>query len=255
MAQSRKTAPRGKNANVVTNAKSSKTGFYVIIAIAAVIGIALLSYVSQQSAKHRLITLDPNLPPVTSSGYVLGSPNAPVELVEFGDFECPGCSDFSQMVEPDIRQAYINTGKVRLRFIDFPLNIHRNTLNASNAAACADEQGKFWEMHDVLFATQHLWNGEATSDPDKVIKEQAKQIPGIDMSKLNECIDSRRMLPKVQAHQKLGNDRGVNGTPTFIYQNNQLEMPRTFSAFQHFLDSVLVASPKTDTAKKPAAKK
>jgi protein-disulfide isomerase len=253
MAQPRKTAPRGKNANVVTNAKSSKTGFYVIIVLVVVIGIALLSYLSQQSSKRRLITLDPNLPPVTSSGYVLGSPTAPVELVEFGDFECPGCSDFAQMVEPDIRQAYVNTGKVRFRFIDFPLNIHQNTLNASNAAACADEQGKFWEMHDLLFATQHLWNGEATSNPDKVIKDQAKQISGLDVSKLGECMDSRRMMAKVQAHQKLGNDRGVGSTPTFIYQNNQLEMPRSFGAFQHFLDSVLVVV--KDTAKKPAAKK
>jgi protein-disulfide isomerase len=252
MAQPRNTAPRGKKANVVTNAKSSKTGFYVIIVIAVVIGVALLSYLSQQSAKRRLITLDPNLPPVTSAGYVIGNPKAPVELVEFGDFECPGCSDFAQMVEPDIRQAYVNTGKVRFRFIDFPLNIHRNTLNASNAAACADEQGKFWEMHDVLFATQHLWNGEATSNPDGVIKDLAKQIPGIDTGKLNECIDSRRMLPKVQAHQKLGNDRAVSGTPTFVFENNQLQMPRTFSAFQHFLDSVIVAR---DTTKKPAAKK
>ena len=220
MAQNRKTA-MGRNGKVVTSAKSSKKSFYIGLAAAAVVGIAALSYITGQAAKKRIITLDPNLPPVSSQGYVMGSPTASVELIEFGDFECPGCADYSEMKEPDIRKEYVSTGKIRFRFIDTPLNIHRNTLNASNAAACADEQGKFWEMHDMIFATQHLWNAQATSDPDSHLKSLARQITGIDGSKFDECVSSRRMVPKVQAHLKLANDRGINGTPTFILGSQQ----------------------------------
>ena len=220
MAQNRK-ATRGQNANVVSSSKGSKKTFYVILAVAAVAGIATLSYLASASASKRIITVDPNLPPVTSQGYVMGSPNALVELVEFGDFECPACGQFAEFVEPEIRNEYVNTGKIRFRFIDLPLNIHRNTLNASNAAACADEQGKFWEMHDLLFATQYDWAAQQNSDPDKHFKALAKRVTGLDAAKFDECLDSRRMMPKVQAHLKIATDRGVSGTPTFLLGNRQ----------------------------------
>src|SRR4051812_15095442 len=136
MAQNRKTV--GKHANAVASSKSSKKTFFIGLGVAAVAGIAALSYITSQAAKNRIITVDPNLPAVTSAGYVLGSPAAKVELVEHGDFECPGCGQYAELVEPEIRQAYVNTGKIRVRFIDYPLPAHKNTLNASNAAACAD---------------------------------------------------------------------------------------------------------------------
>jgi protein-disulfide isomerase len=223
MAQNRKTT-KGKTAGVVSSSKGSKKSFYVILALAAFIGIATLSYLSSQGAKNRIIALDPNLPPVTSQGYLLGNPSAPLEIIEFGDFECPQCERFTSITEPDLRSQYINTGKVRFRFIDFPLNIHRNTVNASVAAACADEQGKFWEMHDQIFATQHEWNGEATSNPDKHFKAIARRITGLDGTKFDDCVDTRRTLPKVQAHLKLANDRQVNSTPTFVIGNRQYQI-------------------------------
>ena len=80
-----------------------------------------------------------------SAGYTIGNANAPVEVTEFGDFECPACGHFATLTEPDIRKRYVSTGKVLWRFVDFPLTMHRNTWHASRAAACADEQGKFWE--------------------------------------------------------------------------------------------------------------
>ena len=251
MAQKRTTDGR-KGAGVVSSSKGSKKPFYTLIAVAAIAGIATLSYMSSQAGKNRIIALDPNLPPVTSQGYVLGSPTAPIELIEFGDFECPSCANFAQLTEPDIRAQYVNTGKVRFRFIDFPLGIHRNTLNASNAAACADEQGKFWEMHDLIFATQHEWNGQVSTNPDKHMKELGRRISGLDGGKLDECIDSRRMLPKIQSHLKLGVDRGANGTPTFVVGSNIINLPRNaFDEFQRYFDGLLA---KGDTTKASAKK-
>jgi protein-disulfide isomerase len=188
----------------------------------------------------------------------MGSPSAKVELVEHGDFECPGCGQYAELVEPEIRQLYVNTGKIRTRFIDFPLvGAHKNTLNASNAAACADEQGKFWEMHDLLYGTQYLWsalvNGSESSDPDKHFRKIARQIPGLDGAKFDECLSSRRMMPKVQAHLKLGEARGVNGTPTFFVGNQQFGN-LSVTDLKKVLDNALAAAnaaPAGPPAKKP----
>jgi protein-disulfide isomerase len=248
MAQNRKSA-KGKNANVVGASKGSKKSFYIILAVAAVAGIALLSYLANQTSKNRIITVDPNLPAVTSQGYVMGSPTAPVELIEFGDFECPACGQFAEFTEGDIRSEYVNTGKIRFRFIDLPLNIHQNTLNASNAAACGDEQGKFWEMHDLLFSTQYQWNSQTTNDPDKHFRELARRITGLDAAKFDECLSSRRMMPKVQSHLKIATDRGVGSTPTFLLGNREFRsMPIT--EFRKVLDAAIAAATPA-TTKKP----
>jgi protein-disulfide isomerase len=237
MAQNRKTTTK-KSATVVTSSKTSRKPFYIGLALVAVLGVAGLSYATTQSAKSRIITLDPSLPPVTSQGYVLGNPNAAVELVEFGDFECPACGSYAELAEADVRARYVNTGKVRFRFIDFPLAGHQNTLNASNAAACADEQGKFWEMHDLIYSTQNEWNG----------------ITGIDAAKFDDCLDTRRMLPKVQSHLKLANDRGIASTPTFIIGNKQYQLRNGDQASQvaEWLDAALAAAaPAPAAPKKP----
>jgi protein-disulfide isomerase len=244
MAQNRK--PAGKSTSAVASTKSSKKTFYIGLAVAAVVGIAALSYMTSQAAKNRIITVDPNLPSVASQGYTLGSPDAKVELVEHGDFECPGCGHFAELTEPDVRAEYINTGKVRFRFIDFPLiNAHRNTLNASNAAACADEQGKFWDMHDRLYGTQDQWSsltgGPESANPDKHFRALARQINGLDAAKFDECLASRRNLAKIQAHLKLGEARGVNGTPTFFLGNQQFGNV-AISTMRDVLDKALAAA-------------
>lgn len=254
MAQNRKTA--GKHGSVVTSSKKSMKTFYIGLGAAAIVGIAVLSYITNQAAKKRIITVDPNLPSVESQGYVMGSPTAKVELVEHGDFECPGCGQYAELVEPEIRQQYVNTGKIRVRFIDFPLiGAHKNTLNASTAAACADEQGKFWEMHDLIYGTQYLWSalvgGSESGDPDKHFRKIARQIPGLDGAKFDECLSSRRTLAKVQAHLKLGEARGVNGTPTFFVGNQQFGNLST-TQLKKVLDDALAAA---DSPSKPAMKK
>jgi len=252
-----------KGATVVASSQGSKRGFYLVIAVVAIGGIAGLSYVATHNSAPPPIVLDRSAPSVASAGYVLGSPDAKVELTEFGDFECPACEKFSELTEADLRAKYVTTGKVRFRFIDFPLiNVHRNTLNASVAAACADEQGKFWEMHDMLYVRQPDWNGEATNNPDKAIKAFAPTIPGLDAKKFNECLDTRKTLPKVQAHMKLAEERQVGQTPTFAIGNVQFvfeDRPSPLEQLSIRLDSALkaaeapVAKGKTDTkaAKKP----
>ena len=141
--------------------------FLGLLVIVALVGVAGLGYVLTRPAAKAL-TVDPNIPPGTAEGYLMGKPDAPVQVIEFGDFECPGCGQFANVTEPDVRTRLIATGIVAFRFFDFPLTqIHRNTWSAHIAASCAADQNKFWEMHDRLFDGQGEWNGEATTNPLK----------------------------------------------------------------------------------------
>src|SRR5579862_1925080 len=160
MASKRVEPGRGRNPGVVKAAKQPNRGFYLIIAVVAIAGIGALTYVATNKGSSTASPIDTTLAPVQSNGYVTGNANARVEVIEFGDFECPVCSQWAVAQEPDVRKRVVNPGTARFRFVDFPLQMHANTWNASRAAACADEQGHFWEFHDALFQTQDQWQGE-----------------------------------------------------------------------------------------------
>jgi protein-disulfide isomerase len=256
MANNRVEPGRGPRSGVVKGAKKGQKRnrtFFLLIAVLAVGGIAALTYFSTQKPVANTSQVDPNLPEVQSNGYALGSPQAPLEVMEFGDFECPGCGRFAEIIEPDVRTNLINTGKIRFRFIDFPLPMHQNTWNASRAAACADVQGKFWEMHDVLYGNQDQWNGEVTNNPDKVIKGLAPKIPGLDTKAFDKCVDTKATQAKIQAHKKLGDERQVEGTPTFIFGTTKvfLQGGWSYDLFKAYVDSALA---KQDSAKKSIVK-
>jgi protein-disulfide isomerase len=121
--------------------------------------------------------------------------------------------------------------------------MHPNTWNASRAAACADEQGKFWEMHDAIFANQDHWDGAATSNPDKVLKQIGDQIVP-DKSKFNQCVDTKATQAKIQAHWKLGMARNVNGTPTLVIGDKQIAQALPYDQFKQLVDSALAKSGK-----------
>ena len=164
-------SPRGKT---VRRARS-KAPFFAVLAAIVVVAVAFIAYQGRQTATPA-ITVDPNTPLPKAEGYLIGSPTAPVQVLEFADFECPACMSFATLTEPDVRKRLIETGKVSMRYLDYPLSMHPNTWSASNAAACANEQGKFWEMHDQLFNTQDKWDGRATNRPKPFLKQLAGNI-------------------------------------------------------------------------------
>jgi protein-disulfide isomerase len=261
MATKRVETGRGRKAGVVKSTKQpANRAFYLIIVIIAVVGIASLAYLSTRSKTSRVVAFDSSLPKVESQGYVMGSPNAPLEVTEFGDFECPQCGRFATLTEPDIRTRLVSTDTIRWRYIDFPLDMHRNTWNASIAAACADEQGRFWEMHDAIFAAQDQWNGEATSNPNKVLKQIGEPLVA-DKAKFDQCIDDQRTKPKVQAHYQLAIARKLPGTPSFIIGDQQISEFLTYDDFKKLVDQQLAkikanpASSSTDSTKAAPLKK
>lgn len=236
----------------VSPKKKSNTGFLVVIgALLAVGGAVLYSTLQNKPAP---IELPKDAPAMKAEGYLRGNPNAPITIVEFADFECPGCGQFATIQGPDIKARIVDAGLANFRFYDFPLtSIHQNTLFAHLAAACADDQGKFWEMHDQLFMNQPDWSTQATSNPRKVIEAYATAV-GLDMAAYNSCMDAQKHLGRIQANAKEGESRGVNSTPTIIVGNKVYPGGLTSDGLKQLVDSLTAAgagAAPADTAGKP----
>ena len=246
---------RGRGKNVVKqSAKKSQSSFYALLGlVAAVFGIFIVYQITKPKAPEST-AVDPSVPLPKAEGYLLGRADAPVQVLEFADFECPACGQFYVLTEPDVRQRLIETGEINYRFLDFPLPGHKNTWPASHAAACANEQGKFWEMHDQIFMGQDKWNGEATSRPKGVFKDFSKAI-GLDVAKWETCYDDQKFLRNIQANRAEAEKRRVASTPTFIIGSKMVAGSISYDKFKAYVDSakaeVAAAAPAaTDTAKK-----
>jgi protein-disulfide isomerase len=222
-------------------------GFRLAIIGVILAGIAILTVVAMRSRGSGPITLDPNLTPVTSEGYVIGSPDAPIEVIEFLDFECPACAMFGTLTAPDVKQRYVNTGQIRYRVFDFPLPQHQNAWTASLAAACADDQGKFWEMHDEIFMNQDRWATEATRNPLGVLEPGARRI-GLDVGSWRECVQDRRHQARIQAHMDVAGRYGVQSTPSFVIGGRLIPGALSFDRFRQHVDEALAAAAAGQTA-------
>ena len=221
---------------MVKSAQSGgKRAFYMSVAVLLVGGIGALSYMSTRPTGARI---DTTLAPIPNQGHVIGSDSAPVEVVEFGDFECPGCGSFANLTEPDVRARLVFTGLIRFRYMDFPLSGHRNTRAAHLAAWCAGEQGKFWEMHDAIFQNQDRWNGETTRRPEKVLGGLARQV-GVGMEQYDACVDSGKYMPQITANAQEGARRGVGGTPTFFFGKRVYPEPISYDGFKAYVDTMI----------------
>lgn len=206
--------------------------FPAILIGVAVAGVGILGWVVSRPAQS--VALDPSLPAVAAAGIVKGNADAPVEIVEFADFECPGCGYFATVTGPDVMQRLVATGEVRFRFMDFPLDMHPNAVSAHNAAHCADEQGKFWEMHDLIFNEQDRWNTAATKSPKKVLERIAGNA-GLDVAAWSECFDSGRKLPLIAANRREGERLRVNSTPSFIIGGQLISGAQSYDQIRQFV--------------------
>jgi protein-disulfide isomerase len=143
---------------------------------------------------------------------VLGSADATITLIEFTDYQCPFCSRHYTQTYGQIKKDYIDTGKVKLVVRDYPLGFHPHAQKASEATECADEQGKFWEMHDKLFATQDTWS--PLQDAVSTFKQYAAELK-LNTSTFDTCLDSGAMASEVNKDMTDGQSAGIDGTPGF----------------------------------------
>jgi protein-disulfide isomerase len=176
------------------------------------------------------IALRPPKIEVAAEGPSKGPAAAPVTIIEFSDFECPYCSKAEETVTQVLKQY---GDKVRLVYRDFPLPFHPNAQKAAEAAQCAGDQGKYWEMHEKLFANQKAL---AVAD----LKGHAKGL-GLDPAKFDKCLDSGDKAKVVGDHRKAGEKVGVTGTPAFFVNGYQLTGAQPIDAFKEIIDQELAS--------------
>jgi protein-disulfide isomerase len=235
---------------------NSAQRFYVVLALVVVVGALFIVRAARAPRARANVTTAP-ITPAKAEGYLLGNANAPVQIMEFADFECPACGNFAVITEPDVRNRIVNAGLASYRFFDFPLPMHKNTMAASNAAACAADQGKFWEMHDQLFHNQPEWNTEATDNPKKIFLGYAKEM-GINTDTWEKCFDEQAHQSRILANQEEGIRRKVQSTPTFVIGTRMIPGSMSYDVFKAYVDSAAKdapAAPKLDTAATKATTK
>ncbi len=223
-----------QTARKATPAKSPYRFFYWILVAIALVGIAALVFSVVRARAGGSAAMTPvkmdstNLSAINAKAapQVLGQASAPVKLVEFADYTCPYCGQWAAQVQPQLIHDFVNTGKLQIVFYDFPLGSegeHKYSFLAARAGRCAAEQGKFWEMHDVLFGRQSEWSFAAAA-PVKQFEEYAKGV-GVDPAKFNPCLESDRYADAVTASHMLGEQLGVDSTPTIIINEKRLSDP------------------------------
>ncbi|MBU0530461.1 MAG: DsbA family protein [Candidatus Aenigmatarchaeota archaeon] len=169
---------------------------------------------------------------LTDNDPMKGDANAPITIVEFSDFQCPFCSRFYTDAYPRIIQEYVDTGKAKIVYRDFPLtSLHPQAQPAAEASECANEQGMFWEFHDKIFENQGSMSPEA-------YKQWAADI-GLNTEQFNSCFDSGKYRSEVQKDLADGQAAGVSGTPTFFINGQKLVGAQPFEAFKAVIDNSL----------------
>jgi protein-disulfide isomerase len=192
--------------------------FYVVFGAVAVIGLGALAYLT---TRPQTVSIPANVtiqPSDTSGfrGYLKGSPDAPVEITEFADYQCPFCQTFATLQMPTIEERLIKTGRLRWRYRDFPLQQHPFSRLAAHSAACADEQGKYWEQHNRIYEGQAEW--AAARDAGPLFRRYA-QADGLDLGRYDACMKAGKYAGRIQASLDEGIQAGVNSTPTLLVGN------------------------------------
>ena len=172
---------------------------------------------------------------------ILGNPNAPITIVEFGDYQCHQCHNWFVNTKPMIMRDYIETGKANLVFVDFAF-LGKDSPKAAQATYCADDQNKYWEYHGTLYTSQEskIDNGWANTERLKAFAFSLN----LDMELFNECLDSDKYSKRIQYNSQQARDNGVNGTPGFFivgpdYNQKQIGGAQPFSVFKSVLDSMV----------------
>jgi protein-disulfide isomerase len=179
----------------------------------------------------------PPAPAITASDWTRGNKSAKVTLIEYGDFECPACATYYPFVK-QIAEDYAD--RILFVFRNFPLyQIHPNAGISAQAAESAGLQGKYWEMHDLLYEKQNDWS---SASPDKVVQQYfdgyASSL-GLDMNKFSQEVNSSAVMNKIKTDVDGGTTAQIDHTPTFFVNLKQIQNPRNYDEFKTILDHAL----------------
>jgi len=197
--------------------------------------------------KNQQAPTQPDLQPISVSmddDPIRGNQDAPITIIEFSDFQCPYCARFQIQTLPLILEQYVDTGKVKFVFRDFPIqNSHPNAMPAAVASECAHEQDKYWQYHDALFENQGVWNKVELTSAITIFKEFATKLD-LNQDQFDSCLDSGKYIEEISSDLKDGKSYGVTGTPGFFIGNDEVGFVKIngaqpFEAFKSIIDSQL----------------
>lgn len=173
----------------------------------------------------------------TASNHVAGKKDSAIKFEEYGDYQCPFCAQYYPIIN-QVKQKYAD--RVSFQFRNFPLTqIHKNTMAASRAAEAAALQGKFWQMHDLLYENQTSW--ESVSSPTSMFDQYAQQL-SLNMNQYRKDQNSSKVLNTINADVAAGQALGVNSTPTFFLDGKKLTSPPTdLAGFSKLIDAAIAA--------------
>ncbi|HEX6105675.1 MAG TPA: thioredoxin domain-containing protein [Gemmatimonadales bacterium] len=211
--------------------------FYGVLAGVAVIGLGLLAYLL---SRPRSVSVPANVTVQATDtagfrGYLKGSESAPVEITEYADYQCPFCQTFATLQMPTIEERLIRTGRLRWRYRDFPLQQHPFARLAAHSAACADEQGKYWEQHDSIYEGQGEWAG--ARDAAGHFRRYA-QANALDLGRYDDCMEAGKYAGRIQASYEEGVRLGVSSTPTLLVGDRLYQGRIDSDAIARLVDSL-----------------
>lgn len=246
-----------RNDSIVVSKSILKTGAIVLVAF--MIGIAfagVLGIGGDGGSSGQIVLQSPQSGTGSGDGpagkinvqktdaFALGRDDAPVTIIEYVDFQCPFCRRHASATMPDIQKNYIDTGKVRFEFRQFPLPFHQGAPHAAEAFECAREQEKAIEVHDAIFAKQQEQGSGTIQFGDSDVKEWIKSVPDLDATRVAQCMDNDKYVSLIQKDLSDGDRYGVSGTPSFFigsYEDGfiQLVGAQPFVAFQQAIEQEL----------------
>ncbi len=234
---------RGEERRQAREAQSDMKKFYYIFGAIAVIGVGAVGWQVSSNVLSTAVAAPVELGELSdeelfelAQGMSIGDEEAPVTIVEFGDYQCPGCGAFALSVKPQIDGTLVQSGQAKFVFYDFPLiSIHANSFLAARASRCAADQGKYWEYHETLFRNQSRWS--AASMPASAFEDYAGEV-GVDEGAFASCLNSDEHAEVVTANMQLGRRMGVGSTPTVLINAGGTTRMITSPDFQSLTNAI-----------------
>jgi protein-disulfide isomerase len=222
---------------------SSLTKFYWIFGAVILVSVGAIAYAKfkstdTQGAVDKPITLadssDARSIYQRATPMQLGNADAPVKLVVFSDYQCPYCGQWASQVQSALVNDFVKTGKLQFVYYDFPLGgAHKYSYHAARAARCAGDQNKFWEYHDALFGHQTDWSSRSGVPIDDFTK-YADEV-GVKRDQFDTCLKSDKYADVVSANRLLGDQLGVNATPTILINNRRVREPLDYKEIKDMI--------------------
>lgn len=208
------------------------------VLLCAAVFVGLLIFIGPQFVQQLLpdqVQVAGELPRVVTQSNTMGNPDAPVHIIEYGDFQCPYCLKFWSETEPQLIEEYVNTDQVYFEYRAYPI-IGPESSWAAEGAYCAGDQGRFWEFHDTLFAN---WSGENVGDYTKENLVKYAKALDLNMAEFESCLSEEKHKGTVEQDAAAAEANGIHATPTFFINGFKVEGAQPYSILKDLIEQAL----------------